>query len=164
MLNNRYGLLRGAVHWPALHAVLRVRDGLLVRTIRYGHALHADRKTRRVHHDEHVFEAAILFADQVADCATVIAELKNGCRARLDPEFVFDRHAMHVVALTQRAVLIDEELRHDDKRNALHAFWRIRRAREHEVDDVVLHVVLAPRDENLRAEQLERTIALRLCT
>ena len=56
-----------------------------------------------------------------------------------------------VVALAERAVGVDEELRHDEERDALRAFGRIGQTREHEVDDVLGHVVLAERDEDLRA-------------
>ena len=72
------------------------------------------------------------------------------------------RHAVHVVARAERAVGVHQELRHDEQRDALHAFGRVRRAREHEVDDVLGHVVLAVGDEDLGAEELVGAVALRL--
>ncbi|MDR8920858.1 hypothetical protein FEP56_05627 [Burkholderia multivorans] len=162
VMDDRDRLLRRAVDRTALHALLRKRRRFLVRAIGDADALHPDAEARRVHHDEHVFEPAILFADQIADCAAVIAVLQHRGRARLDAELVFDRHAMHVVARAERAVFVDEEFRHDEQRNALHAFRCVRRAREHQMDDVVGHVVLAPRDEDLRAEHLVGAVALRL--
>ena len=164
VMDDRDRLLRRAIHRAALHALLRVGDRLLVSAIRDTHALHAHREACRVHHDEHVLETAILLADQMTDCATVIAKLQDSGWARLDAELVFDRHAMHVIALATRTILVDQELRHDKQRNALDAFRRIRRTRQHEMDDVLRHVVLAPGDENLGAEHLERAIALRLGT
>ncbi len=98
----------------------------------------------------------------MTDSAAVIAELQHGCRTRLDPELVFNRYAMHVVASAERAVFIGEEFGYQEERNALHAVGRVGRARQHEMDDVLRHVVLAVRDENLRAEHLERAVALRL--
>ena len=59
------------------------------------------------------------------------------------------------------AVGVDQELRHDEQRDALDAFRRVRRAREHEVDDVLGVVVLAVGDEDLLAEELVRAVALR---
>ncbi|SAL08108.1 hypothetical protein AWB81_08602 [Caballeronia arationis] len=162
MLDDRDRLFRRAIDGTALHAISRVRHRPLIRLVRHRNALHADRETRRVHHDEHVFEAAIFFADQIADCAAVVAVLQHGGRARLDAEFVLDRHAMHVVAFAKRPVFVHHELRHEEERDALDAFRRARRAREHEMDDVVRHVVLAIGDEDLRAEHLERAVALRL--
>ncbi|MNT31827.1 hypothetical protein D3C72_1676800 [compost metagenome] len=69
---------------------------------------------------------------------------------------------MHVVALARGAVGIDQELRHDKQRDALDAFRRTGRARQHKMDDVLRHVVLAVGDEDLGAEQLEGAVALRL--
>ncbi len=162
MVDDRYRLLRRAVNRAALHAVLRIGDGQLIRAVRHGDALHADPEARRVHHDEHVFEAAIFLADHIADRAAVVAVLQDGGRARLDAELVFDRDAMHVVALAERTVVIDHELRHEQQRNAFHAFRGVRRAGQHEMRDVLRHVVFAVGDEDLRAEHLERAVALRL--
>jgi hypothetical protein len=145
-----------------LHAVLCVAHRLLVRALGQADALHADAEARRVHHDEHVFEAAVFLADQRADRAAVIAELQHRGRAGLDAELVFDRHAMRVVARAQRTVGVDQELRHDEQRDALHARRRVRRARQHEVDDVLGHVVFAVGDEDLGAEDLIGAVALRL--
>ncbi len=154
--------LRRTIDRPALHALLRKGDGLLIGAFGDRDALHADGKPRRVHHDEHVLEAAVLLAHQVADRAAVIAELQHRGRTRLDTELVLDRHAMHIVARAQGTVVVHKELRHDEKRDPFHAFGRIGRARQHEMDDVLRHIVLAPGDEDLRAEEAVATVALRL--
>ncbi len=160
MLNDRHGLFSRTVDRPALHAVLRIGNGFLISAIGDSNALHADTKARCVHHDEHVLEAAVGLADQVTDCAAVIAKLQHRGGARLDAQLVFDRHAMHVVARAKRAVVVDHELRHDEERDAPHAFRRVRQAREHKVHDVLRHIVLAPGDEDLRAENAVRAVAL----
>jgi hypothetical protein len=54
-------------------------------------------------------------------------------------------------ACAERAVRIDEELRDQEQRNTLGARGRIGQAGEHEVNDVVAHVVVAIGDENLGA-------------
>ena len=51
---------------------------------------------------------------------------------------------------------------HDEQRDALHALGRTGHAREHEVDDVLGHVVLAVGDEDLGAEELVAAVGLRL--
>ncbi|MCY1261874.1 hypothetical protein D9M69_124280 [compost metagenome] len=56
-------LARRAVDRAALHALARIGHGLLVGALGHRDALYADREARRVHHDEHVLEAAVLFAD-----------------------------------------------------------------------------------------------------
>ena len=107
-----------AVDRARLHALLGERRRLLVGALGDGDALHADRVARRVHHDEHVLEAAVLLADQGADRArtvearaAVVAELQHRRRARLDAELVLDADAPGVVARAERAVGVDQELR-----------------------------------------------------
>ena len=151
-----------AVDRARLHAVTCVLHRLLVGPLGHRDALHADREARRVHHDEHVLEAAVLLADQVADRAAVVTELQHRGRAGLDAHLVLDRDAVHVVALAQRAVGTDHELRHDEQADALDALRRTGDARQHEVDDVLGHVVLAVGDEDLRAEDLVGAVGLRI--
>ena len=139
---------------PRLHAVLGIGHGLLVGALGNRDALHAHRIAGRVHHDEHVLQAAVLLAHQVADGAAVIAELQHGGRRGLDAQLVLDADAVHVVARAQRAVLVDHELGHDEQADALHALGRARDARQHQVDDVLGHVVLTVGDEDLGAEDL----------
>ena len=114
-----------------------------------------------VHHHEHVLEAAVLLADEVADGAAVVAEREHRGRARVDAELVLERHAAHVVARAEAAVRVHEELRHDEQRDALGARRRVGRAREDEVDDVVGVVVLAVGDEDLAAVDPVAAVALR---
>src|SRR5262249_40325994 len=104
---------------------------------------------------------AVLLADQVAYRTAVIAVREHRGGARVDAELVLDRDATDVVARAQSAVLVDEELRHNEEGYTLDPRKRIRRAREHEMDDVVGVVVLAVRDEDLLAEELVRAVALR---
>ena len=102
------------------------------------------------------------FADQVADGAFVLAEGHDRGRAAVDAQLVFDGGADQVVALAQRAVVIDQELRHEEQRNALQSRRRIRQAGQHEVDDVLGAVVLAPGDEDLGAADQIGAVAGRL--
>jgi hypothetical protein len=90
--------------------------------------------------------------------ATVVTVLQHGGRAGLDAELVFDADAVHVVA---RA--IGQVLGADEERDALHAFGGTDHPREHEVDDVLGHVVFAIGDEYLRTEKLVAAVGLRFC-
>jgi hypothetical protein len=69
----------------------------------------------------------------------------------MDAELVFKRHAAQIVALARLAVGTDQELRHDEQRDAAHTGRRIGGARQDQVHDVVGHVVLAVGDEDLLA-------------
>ena len=73
----------------ALHTVLGEVAGLLIGPLSDAHALHADGQTRRVHHDEHVFDAAIFLADQEGLGPTVIAIGHHSGRARMHAHLVF---------------------------------------------------------------------------
>ena len=149
------GILRRAGD-AALHALARVGHRALIGAIGDADALHPHAEARVVHHHEHVLEAAILLADEVADGAAVVAEREHRGRARVDAELVLERHAAHVVARAEAAVRVHQELGHDEQRDALGARRRVGRAREHEVDDVVGVVVLAVGDEDLAAVDLVR--------
>ena len=138
-------------HGAALHSLLRVRRRSLVSALGDAHAFEPDRETGQIHHDEHALEAAVFLADEVADRAAVVAVREHRGRARVNAELVLDRHALHVVARPERSVGVDQELRHDKERNPLHTLRRGRRARQHQVDDVVGVVVLAVGDEDLLA-------------
>ena len=130
----------------ALDALFRIGERLLVGALGDRKAFHAHRESREIHHDEHVFQAAILLADQVADRVFVY---EDGSRARVDAELVLDRGALHLVPLPRRAVGVHQELRHEEQRDAAHALGRALHAREHEMDDVLRQIVLAVGDEDL---------------
>ena len=145
----------------ALPALLGVGNGALRGALGHRHALRADRQARRVHHDEHDVEAAVLLAHQIADGAVaLLAELHHAGRARVDAELVLDAGADHVVGGAERAVLADEPLRHQEQRDAARAGRRIGQARQHEMHDVVGHLVVAVGDENLGAEDAVAAVGL----
>ena len=157
VLDDRRGLRRPVdADRLALQALARPGERALVGALGDRHALEADREARGVHHDEHVLEAAVRLADEVADGAVLLAVGQHRRRARVDAELVLDRDALHVVARAERAVVLDQELRHDEERDALHALGRAVDAREHEVDDVLGVVVLAVGDEDLLALDSDR--------
>src|SRR5256885_9407609 len=66
------------------------------------------------------------------------------------PHFRSDR----AVALADRPVLVDPELRHDEQRQPLRARPRAFRPREHHVDDVLGMIEVAVRDEAFDAFEL----------
>ena len=145
----------------ALPALLGVGDGALGGALGHRHALRADRQARGVHHDEHDVEAAVLLADQIADGAlALLAELHHAGGAGVDAELVLDAGADDVVGRAERAVLADEALRHQEQRDAARAGRRIGQARQHEMHDVVGHLVVAVGDEDLGAEDAIAAVGL----
>ncbi len=92
----------------------------------------------------------------------VVAVLQHGRGRGLDPHLVLDAHAVHIVARAQRSILVDQELGHHEQADALDALGRPGHAGQHQMDDVLGHVVLAIGDEDLGAEDLVAAIGLRI--
>ena len=63
----------------------------------------------------------MLLAEEVTDRAAVVAVLHDTRRTAMNAELVLDAHAREVVALAERAVVVDEELRDDEEADALRA-------------------------------------------
>ena len=164
VVNDGCSGLDGAVHWAGLHTVTGVLRGFLVGTVGDRYALHTHRVTSGVHHDEHVLQATVFLPHQVADCATVIAVLQHRCGAGFDAHFVLDAHAMHIVACTQGAVFVHHHFGHHKQADALDTFGCATDTGQHQMDDVVGHVVLAVGDVNLGTEHLVSAIGLGLGT
>ncbi len=69
----------------------------------------------------------------------------------MDAELVLDAACVDVVERAERAVGIDEEFRNQKQRNAPRAGRRIGQAGQHEMHDVIGHVVVAIGDEDFCA-------------
>ena len=151
MMDDRDRVGIGPAEPSALDPFEGITAGLLKGAIRDSDPFQPDRHARVVHHREHQIEAAILFADQKADGTSVVAERHHRRRARIDAQLVLDGDAAEIVARPEPAVLLRQELRHQEQRQAPHAIGRARRAGENGVDDVGREVVLAVGDENFLA-------------
>ena len=133
----------------ALNAFPGVFARLLVGALGDAQTLQADLLAGFVHHGEHVREPLVLPPHQIADRTILVAEAHDAGGARVDAQLVLDRHAVHVVAGSEGSVGVDQELGHQEQRDAARAFGRVRQTGQHEVDDVPGHVVVAPGDEDL---------------
>ncbi|MNP25798.1 hypothetical protein D3C76_1186210 [compost metagenome] len=69
----------------------------------------------------------------------------------------------YVVAWAQAAIGIDQELGHDEQRNAFHPGRRVRQLGQDHVHDVFRQRVVAARDEDLVAAQPVTAISGGLC-
>ena len=101
VMNNRRATCHAAIDRAALHAVFRVLNGFLISALCHCNALHAHSITSGIHHDEHVFEATVFLAYQVANRTTVIAILKYRSWRCLDTHLVLNTHAMYIVTSTE---------------------------------------------------------------
>ena len=79
----------------------------------------------------------------------------------MDAHLLFEAAAARRIARAERAVVIDEEFRHHEQRDALDAFRRAFDAGEHKVNDVLGQVLLAAGNPDLLAGDLVGAIALR---
>src|SRR6185312_10011010 len=101
---------------------------------------------RHVHHREHGRKALVLDAAEITHRVIVIQHAR---RIAVNAHLLFDLASDDAVALAERTVVIDQKLRHNEKRYALDSGWRAFDAFDHQMDDVVGEIVLAGRDENL---------------
>ena len=83
--------------------------------LRDGEPLDADAQAGIVHHREHDPHALVLLADEVAHGALTSVSIRHDTgRAGMEAELVLDGHTGEVVALADAAVVVDEELGHDE--------------------------------------------------
>src|SRR6266849_10219438 len=137
--------------FAALAALLRKRQRLLIGAVGDPDALEPDTEPGLVHHREHALHAAVFLADQVTDRAALVAHRHGAGWRGMHAELVLDAAGVDVVARAERAIGVDQEFWNQEQRNALGARRRIRQSRQHEMHDVIGHVVIAIGDENLGA-------------
>ena len=138
----RLGTGQGA----ALQPVLGVRRGILVGDLPHGEALVGDADARFVHHDEHRLETAVGLAQELP-AGTVVVH--HAGRVGVDPHLVLEGAAGEPVATSDASIGRDRVARDDEQRQAFGTGRRALYAGQDEMDDVLGHVVLAGRDEDL---------------
>jgi hypothetical protein len=147
----------GAGKRAALKPFAGIVDGILIGDFTHRLTLKANTETGFVHHHEHGLEAGVFRTDQIPGRLVVIHHAGG---VSVNAHLLFKRAAGDRIALAQRTVVANHEFRHDEQRNALHPFRRAFDAGQNQMDDVVGHVVLAGRDENLLAGNLVAAVIL----
>ena len=142
----------------ALHAVPGVDHGVLVGGGGLAEALDADTQTGGVHHGEHGAHALVRRAQQPA-LRPVIVHDAGGIA--VDAHLVLDGAALQAVALPRFAILVQQELRHHEQADALDALRPAGDLRQHQVDDVLRHVMFTGGDEDLLPGDQIAAIVLR---
>ena len=166
MVNNCNRFIRGTVHRARLHAVFGILHCLLVCAFGKANTLYTHLEAGCVHHHKHVLQALVFFANQIADCtlahlALVVAKQQHCGWGGFDAQLVFDGRAIHIVALAQRTIVVDHEFGHQEQADALHTFGRVGRSGQHQVQNVLCHVVFTVGDVNFLARNAVSAIALR---
>ena len=144
-----------------LHARLGVVERVQVAGRERRDGLRADHHAGVLDHLEHLRDAVVHVAHEPADGRLPLAEGHLAGGGDLQAHLLLDVGGVDAVALAQLAGLeVHEELRHDEQRQSLGAGAGALGAGEHEVDDVVGHVVLAGRDEALHALDAPGAVAV----
>ena len=78
----------------------------------------------------------------------------------MDAHLMLKTDAAHIIVYSGLALRVRNELRYEEKRDAFHASRRIGQARQNQMDDILGHLMLAPSDINLLAENLIGAIIL----
>ena len=183
-IREHHDRVRGAVRVlrprerAARKALIRVGDAVLIGHFADRDALNAHAHARAVHHAEHAGHARRLrllhFARfrlllRRASAEAIghrVVEVQHGGRVPLDAHLLFDGAAGNAVAARDLAgLLVDQHLRHHEEVHRREIVGElavlVRHLRDHHVDDVVRHVVIAARDEDLGAGDAVGAVFLR---
>src|SRR3546814_1532681 len=88
-------------------------------------------------------------SDWISDvCSSDLIDHHRGRRG-VDAELVLDRGAAHAVGNRRPPLRVEAVFGDEEERDTARPFWRARRAREDEVNDIVGQVMLAEGDEDL---------------
>ena len=151
-----------AVRLAALRTLAGVFQRVQVAGVAEHDRAHADADARLVHHLEHVAQAVVRLADQVADAFAVVAEVQRGGGGAAPAHLVEQAGQGHVVARAQRAVVVDVELGHDEQADALHPGRRVRQLGQDHVHDVLGDRLVAAGDEDFVALEPVAAVGVRL--
>src|SRR5271167_1230424 len=100
-MNDGYSVTAPLPHRPPLDPLLGIIARCLVGTLCDSQALQPDLLPGFVHHREHVRQALVLPAHQVADGTFLLTKAHNASGTSVDAELVLDRRAHDIVALRQ---------------------------------------------------------------
>src|SRR5690554_2110533 len=153
-----FGLL-GTGGGAALDTLVGVFTGALQGGFSSANALDANAQALVVHHGEHGGQAFVFFANQPAFGAV---KVHHAGRGGLDTHLFLDGTTAELVALAQGTVVIHHELGYQEQGNALRTFGGVRQLGQHQMDDVLSHVVLAPGNEDLGTGDVEGAVVVRL--
>ncbi len=142
-----------------LQTIASVFQAALEADFSVGQALQCGAQASGVHKGEHAVQAFVRRADQETGGRV---KVHHAGGVTVDAHFVLQGATGHRVARTDRAICVRQELGHDEQRDTFGAGRCVRQASQHDVDDVVGHVVFTGRDEDLGAGDFVGAVRLRL--
>ena len=116
--------------------------------------------TRFVHHVEHLRQALMWRTDQITDTAFPLAKFQKGIHDTSLPQLVIHAGKLHIVALAQTAIGIDQKFRHDKQTDALHTGRATGNLCQHHVHDIFRQIMFAAGDPHFRATDAIGTIVM----
>ncbi len=134
---------------------IRIGNRILASDIGQAETLHADGQPFDVHHAEHRGQATVFVADEIT---LRIVEIEHAGRRALDAHLVLDRAGHDVIALADRAVVVDTKFWDQEQADATRAFRRTFDSCNHHVNDVFRKVVVARGDEDFGAADVESAV------
>ncbi len=152
----------------ALRALAGVLKRFEVSGVAQRHRAYPDAEAGLVHHGEHVGDAAVWLTDQITDRAGLavggegaVAEIQDRVGDAALTHFVVQPGQCDVISRAGGTVVVDEVLRDDEQRDALGAGRSAGNLGQHQIDDVVGHVVFGTRYPHLGSEQPVAAVGLR---
>src|SRR5690606_4876463 len=127
-------------HRAALQPFAGIGDGVLIGALGHGIALQPDAQPRLVHHGEHGAHAFVQVAQQPAARPVVVHDAGG---VAVDAHLFFQLADADRVARAEAAVVVHQELGHDEQADALGALAAAGGLGQHQVDDVVRQIVVA---------------------
>ncbi len=150
-----------AARQTALRAFAGVGERVNVALIGQHGGAEGNADTGFVHHLEHVRQALVGLADQIADRTVLLTEAQYGGGGVAVTHLMQQTGQCDVISRAQAAVLVDQHLGYQEQRDALDASRCAFDTSQHHVYDIVGQLVVAAGDEHLLAEHAVAAICCR---
>src|SRR5262249_20939299 len=121
MAHNSAHAFARVIQRTALAPLSGVSEGLLKGALRDRDTLHADIKSRAVHHRKHARKPFVFFPNEKSRCAATIAIDHGAGRRGMDSELVLNGRAKNIVARAKATIGIDQNSWHQEERDAARA-------------------------------------------
>ena len=115
VINNRDARSVSLTDRPTLNPLLRISQCLLIGPIGNPVTFNANRMARSIHHNKHVLQTAMLLPYQVSHGTLIPTIGHQRCWAAMNPQFMLQGHAVHVVSGSSFPGRVRNKLRHDKK-------------------------------------------------
>ena len=115
VVNDRYAVAAPPPYRSALDPLPSIVARRLIGAFGDPQALQSDLLPGLVHHREHMRQALVFLAHQVANGTLLLAKAHHAGGARMNAKLVLDRRTHDVVAFRQRAVSVVQKFGHQEQ-------------------------------------------------